>query len=145
MLKNPLFLAFLASLFFGVFMAPFKLAKNSGPGSDVIIFLGIGVAIVGSIWKFIEGGALSWSTELMSYATSSGVIWALGCISVLMALKSPGGHIALVTPIYNVNTLWAMALGLIFFGEYHKVSVPYAVTGAVLITLGGGFTALAKQ
>ncbi len=74
------------------------------------------------------------------------MIFALGMLCTLIALgNKEGGHLSLIAPIYNINTLWAMLVGLIFFKEAKQVSVPYAVAGALLITIGGGLVGLAKR
>ena len=119
--KSPLSLALLASLFFAGCTILLKLVTGTGPRSDVIIWLGVAVISVGCIWKFIEGGAFSWSLPLISYSTLSGAFWTLGMICVLLAFEGKGGHITLVTPLYNINTLWVMVAGLVFFREHEKV------------------------
>lgn len=64
-------------------------------------------------------------------------------ICVLLAFEL--GSVTLVTPMYNINTLWVMLAGLIFFKEYEKVSVPYALIGGVLIILGGSILGFAER
>lgn len=145
MFKNPLVLAFIASFFFGGWPIFLKTALSLGPGSDAIIWVGVSIAAVGCIWKIIEGGSLHLSAVFIQNALVGGAIYCVGLILTMLALGSKEGHLALVAPIYNINTLWAMLAGLIYFQEYQKVSVPYAVAGAILITLGGGLTGLAKQ
>ncbi|OGF51906.1 hypothetical protein A3I27_00960 [Candidatus Giovannonibacteria bacterium RIFCSPLOWO2_02_FULL_43_11b] len=145
MLKNPLVLAFIASLFFGICPILFKLAISSGPAPDVVIWVGAGVTIGGCVWKFFEGGSLSYSWSLIWNSTFSGIIYTAGLVCALLALKSEGGYLSLIVPIYNINTIWTMLAGLIYFNEYQKVSISHAVIGAVLIIIGGGFIGLAKK
>ena len=145
MLKNPLVLAFIASLFFGIWPIPLKLAISSGPAPDVVIWVGTGITIGGCVWKFFEGGSLSYSWSLIWNSTFGGIIYTAGLVCALLALKSEDGHLSLIAPIYNINTIWAMLAGLIYFNDYQKVSIPYAIAGTVLITIGGGLTGLAKQ
>lgn len=145
MFKNPLVLAFIASLFFGVWPVPLKTAIGAGPGSDVMVWVGIAMTLAGCIWKLLEGGSFSWSPGLIGYSLIAGGIFSLGLACTIVAIGSKEGYIALVAPIYNINTLWAMLFGMWIFKEYQHISVPYAVFGAILITLGGGLTGLAKH
>lgn len=145
MLKNPLVLAFIASLFFGIWPIPLKLAISSGPAPDVVIWVGTGITIGGCVWKFFEGGSLSYSWSLIWNSTFGGIIYTAGLVCALLALKSEGGYLSLIVPIYNINTIWTMLAGLIYFNEYQKVSISHAVIGAVLIIIGGGFIGLAKK
>src|SRR3989344_2158444 len=78
MLKNPLVLAFIASLFFGIWPIPLKLAISSGPAPDVVIWVGTGITIGGCVWKFFEGGSLSYSWSLIWNSTFGGIIYTAG-------------------------------------------------------------------
>ncbi|QQG42850.1 MAG: hypothetical protein HYW15_01430 [Candidatus Giovannonibacteria bacterium] len=143
MLKSSLILAFLASLFFAGTALSLKLVTGTGPRSDTIIWLGAAVFSIGCVWKFVEGGAFSWSLPFINYSILCGAFWTLGMICVLLAFEL--GSVTLVTPMYNINTLWVMLAGLIFFKEYEKVSVPYALIGGVLIILGGSILGFAER
>ncbi|MDP3935126.1 MAG: hypothetical protein Q8Q46_02850 [Candidatus Giovannonibacteria bacterium] len=143
--KSSLILALLASLFFAGCAISLKLITGTGPHSDIIIWLGVAVIFIGCIWKFAEGGAFSGSLPLISYSILGGALWALGMICVIFAFEGRGGHISLVAPLYNINTIWVMIAGLVFFKEYEKVSVPYALTGSMLIVLGGGILGFAVR
>lgn len=145
MLKNPLVLAFIASLFFGIWPVPFKISLSYGSWPDTIVWVGVGVVAAGLSWKIFEGTSWNVSAAFIQTTFIAGLIFCVGLILSLLALTSRDGYLSLIAPIYNINTIWAMLAGLVWFKEYEKVSVAYAVVGAVLITLGGGFIGLAKK
>ena len=142
-LKSPLILAFFASIFFAGSALSLKLVTGTGPRSDTIIWLGATGFSIGCVWKFVEGGTFSWSLPFINYSILCGAFWTLGMICILLAFEL--GSVTLVTPMYNINTLWVMLAGLVFFKEYEKVSVSYALTGGVLVILGGIILGLAER
>ena len=61
---------------------------------------------------------------------------------VLKALKS-GVDVAKLAPIYNVNTLFAVLLGIIFLHEIpHPGEMIRVIIGAILIVIGSFFVSI---
>ena len=76
--------------------------------------------------------------KIPAYALSFaiGIIWALGNIFALSAVRS-GGNMSQVVPLYNTNTLIAVILVTLLFREIPAGADLYRVmAGAVLITIG---------
>ena len=54
-----------------------------------------------------------------------------------------GGKLSQLVPLYNMNTLVAVAIGLVAFGEWQTVSWARVLGAAVLIVAGGILAATA--
>ena len=66
-----------------------------------------------------------------------GAFWAVGALIQLTALKG-GADVSRLTPIYNMNTLLVVFLGIILLKELPDASNMLRVAaGAVLIVAGG--------
>src|SRR5690606_26793041 len=77
------------------------------------------------------------------FAAAVGFSWAPGAALVALALSSYGMAIARIVPLYNMNTLVAVLIGLTVFAEWKEVQVVKLLAGAALITLGGRLVATA--
>jgi glucose uptake protein GlcU len=75
------------------------------------------------------------------FAAATGFFWAIGAALVAVALARYGVTIARIVPLYNMNTLVAVLIGLVVFAEWKDVNTAKLVAGAVLITVGGGLVA----
>ena len=51
--------------------------------------------------------------------------------------------ISTLVPLYNLNTLIAVSVGLLVFAEWKTVAVPQLLFGSVLIVVGGTLVARA--
>jgi hypothetical protein len=49
--------------------------------------------------------------------------------------------ISKLVPLYNMNTLVAVCIGLVAFAEWKDVQVPQLIAGSVLVVLGGTLVA----
>lgn len=111
---------------------PAKAGVGVGP---YLTLLGLGVSLVGVIACFVlPRGTASWLGLGSSGAV--GVIWGLGTGAVLWALSATGVPIAKLVPLYNMNTLFAVLLGLWFFAEAKELQLLPLLGGAALIALG---------
>ena len=69
-------------------------------------------------------------------AIIAGAVWAVGMIAVAIAI-SQKADVARLAPIYNVNTILAALMGIIFLKEIPDVSQMIRVIGgAVLVVIG---------
>lgn len=77
------------------------------------------------------------------YAFASGALWAAGISGVLIALQNYDASISIITPLFNMNTLVTVVLGLWIFSEWQTVKVPQLLIGSLLIVVGGAVAARA--
>ena len=65
-----------------------------------------------------------------------GIVWALGNIFAFEAVRA-GGRMSQIVPIYNTNTLVAVALVLLLMKEIPAgADLVRVIIGAILITVG---------
>jgi len=103
------------------------------------LFTGLGVASVFIIYYlFIAGFKVPTTTlggALAAYLV--GFLWALGLVFVYFALLK-NADISKMAPIYNMNTLLVVLLGIVVLRELPNPSNAVKVfLGALLIILGG--------
>lgn len=111
---------------------PAKAGVGVGP---YLALLGLGVTAVGLLaCFFFPRGTLSF--EGLGSSAAVGIIWGLGTGAVLWALGSTGVPIAKLVPLYNMNTLFAVILGLIVFSEAKQLQLTPLLIGTVLIAAG---------
>jgi drug/metabolite transporter (DMT)-like permease len=101
-----------------------------------MIGCGIGVILLGIV-LYIINPRLALSTQSGILAVLIGTFWALGMTLVAVAINAYRVPVSKLAPLYNMNTLVTVVLGLIIFTEFKDVNVAKLLTGAVLITLGG--------
>ncbi len=72
-MKNPLVLAFIASILFGIWPAFLKIALGEGNAPEVLTWVGLAITLVGYSWRFFDGQSTSLSVNLLGYSLSGGV------------------------------------------------------------------------
>jgi transporter family protein len=111
-------------------------AKAEGGPAMYLICLGAGTVLVGLILQVIlPEQALSFRSA--SFALAAGLSFALGAGLISLALLRYQAAIAQLSPLYNMNVLVTVVIGLALFAEYQNVDVPRLVGGTVLIIAGG--------
>ncbi|MCO5247247.1 MAG: hypothetical protein M9927_26065, partial [Anaerolineae bacterium] len=94
----------------GVFQ---KLSTNARIGTGpFLIGVGITTAIVGGGFMLLERDATIGQKSAL-YTVLFGLVWAIaiGCIAI--ALRRFDGQISQLVPLYNMNTLVAVLIGLV--------------------------------
>ncbi len=124
---------------FGVFAILTKASTQYNLGSSFFIII-VGIACVilglGTIPIFADNlGKLS--VMGIFFAGLGGLAWGLGMLLVNVAIAKFNTPISLLAPIYNMNTLVSILLGLWIFAEWKSISMPKLMLGSFLITLGG--------
>ncbi|MCA9370818.1 MAG: hypothetical protein KC680_02550 [Candidatus Peregrinibacteria bacterium] len=107
-----------------------------------LIVTGLAVVLVGVVLLFIvperhvsvQGGIAGFV---------GGAIWASGMSLIVFALERYSASISVLTPLFNLNTLVAVVLGLWIFSEWKTVSISQLFLGAVCIAVGGTLVARA--
>lgn len=113
-----------------------KLGAGAGMGSGpLLIVIGLTTALIGAI--FCGTGDSAWSPSGIGYACLFGLCWATATGCVAVALKKYGAQISQLVPLYNMNTLVAVVIGLIAFAEWRTVQPLRISLAAILIVAGG--------
>jgi uncharacterized membrane protein len=83
--------------------------------------------------------------EGVAWACGYGLLWsaAIGCI--VLALARYDANISQLVPLYNLNTLVAVTIGMAVLGEWRDVVPWRVVAGAVLAVAGGVLVATAAR
>jgi uncharacterized membrane protein len=97
--------------------------------------IGLTSTVVGVV--FCADGDWTWTRGGIGYACLFGVCWATGTGCVGIALKKYGAQISQLVPLYNMNTLVAVIIGLVAFQEWRTVQPLRISLAAVLIVAGG--------
>jgi len=129
------------ALFFGISGIFVKASTSSGIGLGIyLLTVGAGVLMAGLIFYYFEPQA---DINIRSgfFAWSAGFCWAVGGGLVALALLKYGTPIATLVPLYNMNTLVTVLLGLIIFAEWQDVDLVKLLGGTLLIVVGGSLVA----
>jgi uncharacterized membrane protein len=116
----------------GISTGPYLIAIGS-----VVLLIGIVVTVAQSDSTAPRAG--------VAWACGYGLLWssAIGCI--VLALARYDANISQLVPIYNLNTLVAVAIGMTVLGEWRDVVPWRVVAGAVLAVAGGVLVATAAR
>ncbi len=120
-----------------------KLSTNARIGTGpFLIGVGVTTAIVGGVFMVLERDATIGQKSAL-YTILFGLVWAtaIGCIAI--ALRRFDGQISQLVPLYNMNTLVAVLIGLVILGEWQTVDPRKLAVAAILIVIGGVLAARA--
>ena len=127
----------IAAVFFALNTVIYKAAQQKGNFSPYygILMFGIGAMIVSVIF-FLLKPSFEFEWKSSSLAIIAGAVWAIGMIMVAIAI-SQKADVARLAPIYNINTILAVLMGIIFLKEIPDASQMIRVIGgAVLVVIG---------
>lgn len=127
----------IAAVFFALNTILYKAAQQKGnfsPSHGILMF-SIGVIIVTGIF-FLFKPSFEFEWKSSGLAIIAGAVWAIGMIAVVIAI-SQKADVARLAPIYNINTILAVIMGIIFLNEIPDASQMIRVIGgAILIVVG---------
>lgn len=127
----------LPALFLGLYSVLQKASTKQGisPGMLMVI-MGINIIIVGLVYCFISK---EYSISIRSglLASLTGVVWGIATVLIAIALSKYNVAISKLVPLFNMNTLVAVCLGLWAFNEWKNISVMQLVVASALIIIGG--------
>ena len=127
----------LPALMLGVASIFQKFSANGGIGTGpFLIGVGITTVLVGGIFLAVEK-QVTVTGQSAAFTLLYGLVWAAATGFVAIALRRYGGQISQLAPLYNMNTLVAVVLGLIIFAEWKNVDPWKLLLAAVLIVAGG--------
>ena len=105
-----------------------------------MLFVGLAVILVGAVVYTFEAESVV-SIKSASIALLAGASWAGGASAITIALIYYQAPISKLVPIYNLNTLVAVIIGLIIFSEWQDTNAIKLVGGAILVIAGAGLVA----
>jgi hypothetical protein len=130
----------LPAVLFGLSGAVQKAAAKGGIGTGpYLVVIGTVVAAAGLAVTAVERDA-TLTRAGAGYAALFGALWAAGVGAIAVALGRFGGQISQLVPLYNMNTLVAVAVGLVALGEWQAVH-PGRILAATALTAAGGVLA----
>jgi uncharacterized membrane protein len=127
----------LPALLFGVSGVIQKTSAKAGIGTGpFLVVVGVVVILIGGIFTAVERDTtVNWPGA--GQAALFGVLWASGIGSIAIALSRYEGQISQLVPLYNMNTLVAVVIGLVALSEWQTLQTGRLLLGAVLTVAGG--------
>lgn len=133
----------LPALLFGFSNVFAKAANSAGIGLGLyIISIGASVAVVGILIYLLQPDN-TFSLKALLHTAGVGLSWAIGSACIAYALVKHSARISTLVPLFNMNSLVAVLLGLWLFAEWKDVNALKLLAGAVLIAVGGTLVASA--
>ena len=127
----------IATVFFALNTILYKAAQQKGnfsPNYGILMF-SVGIIIVAGVF-FLFKPSFEFEWKSSGLAIIAGAVWAIGMIAVVIAI-SQKADVARLAPIYNINTILAVLMGIIFLKEIPDTSQMFRViAGAILIVVG---------
>ena len=135
-LKGILVGGLLPALLYGVTGILQKLSSEAKGGAGLyLIFLGVGTVVVGVIFHTVLPEPPI-APRPAAFALIAGVTFSLGAGLISLALIRHEAAISQLTPIYNMNVLVTVVIGLVAFAEFRDLTVGRLLGGTVLLLIG---------
>lgn len=127
----------LPALLFGISGVLQKTASKTGIGpGPYLLTIGLTAALLGALVALIQRDtSITWPGA--AHTAGFAALWSAGILGIVLALGRYDGPVSAIVPLYNMNTLVAVLLGLVLLGEWQNVNVWRLLIGAVLIVAGG--------
>ena len=120
-----------------------KVAARTGIGTGPsLAATGLAIMACGGVVTMLERNVGLGRNGVLP-ALGFGVLWGAGVACISIAMSRFGGKLSQLVPLYNMNTLVAVAIGLVAFSEWQTVSWARVLVAAVLIVAGGILAATA--
>ncbi len=129
----------LPAVMYGLFPVLVKSGNAHGltPGA-MLLCVGAAVTAIGGVYlPVVDRGFGAVSFTGTAFGLAAGFAWGLGALGVGYAISALNAPVALITPIFNTNSLVAVVLGLVVFSEWKTLQVPPLLLGTLLIVIGG--------
>ena len=127
------------ALFYGLFAITMKAgASYKISTSSYLVIVGLVIAVTGLIVRpILQETESSLNYTAIAFSIGSGLLWALGTALVNYSIIRFETPLAILTPLYNMNTLVAVLGGLIIFAEWKSVNSISVTIGTLLVVCGG--------
>ena len=131
----------LPALFFGIAGVFAKPSTQAGIGTGpYLVCVGLAVALVGLVFHLsIPDKTISIRSG--GFAVLVGLTWGFAAGLVAFTLSKYATPISKLVPLYNMNTLVAVCIGLVVFAEWKDVHISKLIIGSVLVVIGGTLVA----
>ena len=135
-LKGIVIGGLLPAVLYGVTGIFQKMSADAEGGAGMyLIFLGVGTVIVGAVFHFVLPEPPI-GFRPASFALAAGISFSLGAGLISLALIKHQAAISQLTPLYNMNVLVTVLIGLVAFAEYQDLHVLRLLGGTVLLVGG---------
>ena len=130
----------LPALLLGVSSVFQKTSNRAGIGAGpYLLIVGGVVLIAGVILTLIQRDlTINWTSA--THGAAGAALWAAGMACIATALGRYNAQLSQLVPLYNMNTLVAVGIGLIALAEWQTVH-PVKILAASVLTIGGGILA----
>ena len=131
----------LPALFFGLSGVFARPATQAGISTGFYLtIIGLAAATVGLLFSLVfPERELTFRSGIFTVLVGS--TWAIAAGLVAITLTKYGTPISRLVPLYNMNTLVAVLIGLWVFSEWRDVNAIKLLLGALLIVVGGSLVA----
>jgi uncharacterized membrane protein len=143
--KSLLIGGLLPTLLLGLGTVLMKLSMREGSSvPNYLVQVGGTVLCVGLVSTLVGGGWVS-SPRAQMFAVLMGLAWASAIGSMAYAISTLGVPVSIIAPLTNSNALVALAISALVFRELATLDGPRLLVGALLIVVGAGVVATAKN
>ena len=136
-MPNWIVYGLVAAVFFALNTIIYKVAQQKGNFSPYYgtFMFGLGAILIFGIFLFFnQSFEFEWKSS--GLALIAGIVWGIGFLAVAIAIAQKA-DVAKLAPIYNINTLLVVIMGIVFLKEIPDASQMFrVVAGAVLIVIG---------
>ena len=113
-------------------------AREGGSVSAYLIAFGLATFLVGFLSRSVLAESASPPRSFV-IAGLGGVAFSVGAGLISLALLRYNAPLSQLAPLYNMNLLISVGLGLLVFSEFRDVQLSRVLVGTVLILVGGWF------
>jgi len=125
------------AVFFGISGAFTKSSNQAGIGTGLyLVCIGLSITLVG-ICCYLLMPDRNISLRSGFFASLVGMTWAIAAGLVALALTRYGVPVAKLAPLYNMNTLVTVLIGLFLFAEWKDVQALKLLLGTCFVVIGG--------
>jgi len=143
--KSLLIGGLLPTLLLGLGTVLMKLSMREGSSvPNYLVQVGGTVLCVGLVATLVGGGWVS-SPRAQMFAVLMGLAWASAIGSMAYAISTLGVPVSIIAPLTNSNALVALAISAMVFRELATLDGPRVLAGALMIVVGAGVVATAKN
>ncbi|MGA1979101.1 MAG: hypothetical protein ABSG99_00840 [Sedimentisphaerales bacterium] len=131
----------LPAVFFGLSGVFAKPSTQAGIGTGLyLLFVGLAAALAGLVFYILlPDKTISFRSGL--FALLVGLAWAIAAGLVAFSLTTYRVPISKLVPLYNINTLVAVLIGLYVFAEWKDVNAWKLLLGSLFVIVGGTLAA----